>query len=150
MTCNTPLWLLLNLMGSRVGPIRSIGWLCQTQAPMFYPDHAFKSALAANSQPPSFRSEMVMAVGQLCLENRKLTSAENLKLATAWKPTLSLSILVVYPCLNQGEWVSPWKHLTMSKLIISLTFLNGHLSHIIHIYWNVCKQMIKSKWNDWY
>ena len=38
-----------------------------------------------------------MAEGQLCWENRNLTNSENLKLALAWKPTLSSSILVVYP-----------------------------------------------------
>ena len=41
-------------------------------------------------------------------ENRNLTSAENLKLATAWKPTLSSSIVVTYPYFNQGKWVLLW------------------------------------------
>ena len=31
-------------------------------------------------------------------------------MARAQKTTLSLSILVVYPCLNQGEWVSSLVH----------------------------------------
>ena len=48
-----------------------------------------------------------MAESQLCWENRNLTSAENLKLAMARKPTLSSSILVVYPHLNQGKWGFP-------------------------------------------
>ena len=39
-----------------------------------------------------------------------MTGGENLKLAMAWKPTLSLSILVVYPHLNQGEWISLLVH----------------------------------------
>ena len=39
-----------------------------------------------------------------------LTSAENLKLATAQKPSLNSSILAVYPRLNQGEWVLPLVH----------------------------------------
>ena len=46
-----------------------------------------------------------MAKGQLCWENRNLIIGENLKLAMAQKPTPSSSILVVYPRLNQGEWV---------------------------------------------
>ena len=44
------------------------------------------------------------------LENRNLTSAENLKLAKARKPILNSCILVAYPRLNQGEWVSPLVH----------------------------------------
>ena len=51
-----------------------------------------------------------MAKGQLHWENRNLTTAENLKLVMARKPTLSSSVLVVYPRLNQGEWVSPSVH----------------------------------------
>ena len=46
-----------------------------------------------------------MGVGQLRWENRKLTSGENLKSAKAHKLTPSSSILIVYPHLNQGEWV---------------------------------------------
>ena len=42
-----------------------------------------------------------MAEGQLRWENGNLNGAENLKLATARKPTLS--IVVAYPRLNQGE-----------------------------------------------
>ena len=47
-----------------------------------------------------------MAEGKLRGEDRNLTSAKNLKFATARKPALNLSILVVHSCLNQGEWVS--------------------------------------------
>ena len=34
-----------------------------------------------------------------------------------------------------------WNHLTVGKLISSLTFLNVNFLHIIHIYLNVFKQM---------
>ena len=51
-----------------------------------------------------------MAEGQLCWEDRSLTSAEKRKLAIARKPNLSSSIVVAYPHLNQGEWVSPLVH----------------------------------------
>ena len=51
-----------------------------------------------------------MAEGQLYWENRDLANAENLKLATARKPTLNSSILVAYSRLNQSEWVSPLVH----------------------------------------
>ena len=51
-----------------------------------------------------------MAEGQLRWENKNLTSAENLKLVTAQKPTFNSSILVAYPRLNQGEWISPLVH----------------------------------------
>ena len=51
-----------------------------------------------------------MAEGQLHWEDKNLTNAENLKLAMAQKPTLNSSILVVYPHLNQGEWVSHLVH----------------------------------------
>ena len=71
---------------------------------------SFKSALGANSQPLSVSCWKVMAEGQLSWENRNLTSAEDLKLATARKLTFSSSILVAYPCLNKGEWVSPLAH----------------------------------------
>ena len=51
-----------------------------------------------------------MVEGQLHQEKRNLTSAENLKLATVWKPTLSSNLLVVYSRFNQGEWVSQLVH----------------------------------------
>ena len=63
-----------------------------------------------------------------------------------------------------------WNHLSVGKLISSITFLNINLLHFISIYLNVCKQMTdvkllllysdsrnnltvckqmrKSKWND--
>ena len=53
---------------------------------------------------------MAVAEGQLRWENMNLTRAENLKLITAQKLTLSLRILVAYPRLNQGEWVFPLVH----------------------------------------
>ena len=46
-----------------------------------------------------------MAEGKLHWENRNFTNAENLKLGMAQKLNLTLSILVVYPHLNLGEWV---------------------------------------------
>ena len=55
MVCNIPLWPLLGLTGGWIGLIWSIGWSCQALAPMFYPNHTFESALAANSQPLSVR-----------------------------------------------------------------------------------------------
>ena len=36
MTCNTPLWSLLDQTGGRIGPIRSIGWSCQALAPICF------------------------------------------------------------------------------------------------------------------
>ena len=71
---------------------------------IFYPDRTFKSALAASYLLGAWRRWLRVN----CVENRNLTSAENLKLASARKPTLNLSILVAYPRLNQGEWVTPW------------------------------------------
>ena len=47
-----------------------------------------------------------MAEGQLRWENRILTIAENLKLATSRKPALNSSLLV-YSYFNQGEQVFP-------------------------------------------
>ena len=38
-----------------------------------------------------------------------------------------------------------WNHLTVAKLISSITFLNVNLLYIIHIYLNVCKQMTDVK-----
>ena len=55
MTYYTPLWPLFGLTDSQIDPIWSIGWLCRALATMFYPNHVFKSALAASSQPLSFR-----------------------------------------------------------------------------------------------
>ena len=105
MSCNTPLWPLLGLTGGRIGPIRSIGRSYQAQAlNMFYPDRTFKSALAASSQPISVGWLKAVAEGQLRWENSNLTSAENLKLETARKPTLNSGILVTYRRLSQ---VSP-------------------------------------------
>ena len=77
---------------------------------MFNPNCTFKSALAATSKPLSFKCYKAVAEGRLRWEDRNLTSAENLKLAIAWKPTFSSSILIVYPHLNQGEWVSSLVH----------------------------------------
>ena len=74
---------------------------------MFYPNRTFKSALTSY-QPLSFRCQKAVAESQLRWKDRNLTSADDLKLATARKPTLSSSILVMYPCLNQGEWVYPF------------------------------------------
>ena len=43
-------------------------------------------------------------------------TAENLKLAMAWKSTPSLSILDMYPCLNQGEGISSLVYYSQHKL----------------------------------
>ena len=51
---------------------------------------------------------MVVTEGQSNWYNMNLTRAENLKLAIAWKPSLSSSLLVGYPRLLQGEWISSW------------------------------------------
>ena len=74
---------------------------------MSYPACTFKSSLVANSQPLSVRCWKEVVEVQLCWEDRNLTSTENLKLATAQKPTFSSSILVTYPCLIKGEWIFP-------------------------------------------
>ena len=74
---------------------------------MFYPNRTFKSEFEASSQPLSVWCKKAVDESHLRWENRNLTSAENMKLATARKPTLSLSILVTYHRLNQDEWVSP-------------------------------------------
>ena len=38
-----------------------------------------------------------------------------------------------------------WNHLTVGKLISSLSFLIVNLLHIVHIYLNMCKQMTDVK-----
>ena len=58
-----------------------------------------------------------------------LTNAENLKLATARKPTLNPSILVAYPRLNHGEWVTP---LVYSQHKLDSSVEGGAQ---IHCYW---------------
>ena len=110
MACNTLLWPLLGLTGGRIGSIRSIGWSCQALATIYFIPTVLLN-LHLQQVPNSYRlgaRRRWLRVN--CVENRNLTSAENLKLATARKPTVNLSILVVYPRVNQGEWVTPLVH----------------------------------------
>ena len=94
MACNTPLWPLLGLTGGRIGPDPINRLVIPSHSTyIFYSDRTFKSAFAASYLLVAKRRWLRVN----CVENRNLTSAENLKLATARKPTLNSSILVTYP-----------------------------------------------------
>ena len=126
MACNTPLWPLLGLTGGRMGPIRSIGWSCQALAPIYIiPTVLLNLHL---QQVPNLY--LIIARGRWlrvnCVENWNLTSAENLKLATARKPILKSSI----PHLNQGEWVTP---LVNSQLKLDSVVDGGRRASEIYI-----------------
>ena len=87
----------LALTWSDGGPIRSIGWSCQALAPIYF---FLTVVLNLHLQQVPNTYQLVARRRWLrvsCVKNRYLTSAENLKLATARKPTLNLSILVAYP-----------------------------------------------------
>ena len=78
-------------------PIRSIGWSCQALAPLY-----FIPTVLFNLHLQQFPNPYLLVARRRwlsvnCVENRNLTSAKNLKLATARKPTLNSSILVAYP-----------------------------------------------------
>ena len=85
-----------------------------TSSPITYMcslDRILQFALAANSQPfLSYRFLKAIAEGQLLRQNMTLTTLYGNKYCLgkngALNSTSSLSILVLYPRLNQGEWVS--------------------------------------------
>ena len=110
MACNTPLWPLLSLMGGQIGPIRSIGWSCQALAPIYFIPTVLLNLHWQQVPEPYLLGARRRWLKVNCVENRNLTSAETMKLATARKPTFNSSILVTYPRLNQGEWVTPLVH----------------------------------------
>ena len=79
-----------------LGPIRSIGWSCQALAPIYFISTVL---LNLDLQVPN-PYQLVARRRWLrvnCVENRNLTSAENLKMAKARRPTLNSSILVAHP-----------------------------------------------------
>ena len=90
-----------------------------------------------------------MGEGQLYWENRNLTCAENLKLATTWKPTLSSSILVEYPHLNQGKWVSPLVHSqhNLDSMVGGGWWSAGPAKNIWHI-WHQIKKLNETTQNQ--
>ena len=106
MAYNTPLWhFVWRVVG--LGPIRLIGWSCHALATMCFIPAVLLNLLLQQIPNPYLLGVWRWWLRVNCVENRNLTSAKNLKLATARKPTLSPSIQVVYPCFNQGEWVTP-------------------------------------------
>ena len=110
MACNTPHGPYLVWRAVGLGPIRSIGWSCRTLAPLL-----FILTVLLNLHLKQVTNPYLLVVRRRwlrvsCVENRNLTSAENLKLVTARKPTLDSSILVAYPPSHQGEWVTPLVH----------------------------------------
>ena len=117
VACNTPLWPLLMLTGSWIGLIQSNSWLCQTLALVcFVPTISFNLHLWPVSTQPivSKKCLKVVTVGQLCWELKTLITVSIVVLcnwvlnASNWQglEILISSILVVYPCFNQGKWAS--------------------------------------------
>ena len=51
-----------------------------------------------------------MSKGKDFFGSVRLLSYKNQNLAEAQNLALYISMLVMYPCLNQGEWVSPLEH----------------------------------------
>ena len=96
MACNTSLWALLGLTGGRIGP-DPINWLVMSSPRTYicYSDRTFKSVRVAVPNPYllSVRRRWLRVN---CVENWNLTRAENLKLATARKPTFNLGMQVAY------------------------------------------------------
>ena len=111
MTCNPPLWPLLGQVGTRIGPIQSVGWSYQALVPI-----CFFRTILLNLHTQQILNPYLLGARRRwlrvnsCWENRNLTNVENLKLAMARKPTLSSSILVAYPHLNKDKWAFPLVH----------------------------------------
>ena len=78
-------------------PMQSIGWSCQALAPIYFIPTVFLNLYLQQVPNPYLLVTRRRWLRVNCVENRNLTRAENLKLATARKPTLNSSILVAYP-----------------------------------------------------
>ena len=78
-----------------MGPIRSIGWLCQALASIYFIPTVLLNLHLQQVPNPYQLVARRRWLRVNCVENRNLTSPE--KLATARKPTLNSSILVAYP-----------------------------------------------------
>ena len=89
---------ILALRGGQIGLIQSITWSYQALEPIcFIPTVLLNLCLEQVTNP------YLLGARRQSWEDRNLISAKNLKLAMVRKPTLSLSMLVVYPRLNQGK-----------------------------------------------
>ena len=87
-----------------LSPIWSIGWSCQTLAPIY-----LIPTIHLNLHLQQVPNPYLLVTRRWWLrvnydENRNLTSGENLKLAMARKPTLYSSILVAY-LSSQPRWM---------------------------------------------
>ena len=80
-----------------LGPIRSIGWSCQALAPIYFILTVLLNLHLQHVPNPYLLVARRRWLRVNCVDNRNPTRAENLKLATARKPTLNSSILVAYP-----------------------------------------------------
>ena len=78
-----------------LGPTQSIGWSCQAQSPIYFIPTVLLNLHLQEVPNPYLLVARRRWLRINCVENRNLTSAENLKLATARNPTYS-SILVAY------------------------------------------------------
>ena len=105
VACSTPLWHLLGLMGGRIDPIRSIDRSCQALVHIYFIPTVLLNLHLHQDPNPDLLVTRRRWPKVSCVENRNLTSAENLKLASARKPTLNSSILVAYPP-SQTRWMS--------------------------------------------
>ena len=80
-----------------LGPIQSISWSYQALAPIYFILTVLLNLHLQQVPNPYLLIARRRWLRVNCVENRNLTSAENLKLAMAQKPTLNSSILVTYP-----------------------------------------------------
>ena len=110
MTCNTPLWPLLCLTGSWIGLI-TLAHVC-----LFSPECIIQSALAEKCPIYYLIGARRRGLRVSCVERKgifdpvKLLSYKNQNLVEAQNLALNTSILVMYPHLEQGEWVSLLVH----------------------------------------
>ena len=113
MACNTTLWSLLGLTGRQIGPIRSIGWcshaLAHIKILLFWSYISIHSCGIFSSTLWLYMLEG-RGWGSVVLRRKKLKTVVGLQrhktpnLAEALN--LNTIMLVMYPCLSQGEWVS--------------------------------------------
>ena len=80
-----------------LGPIWSIGWSCQALAHKYFIPTVLLNLHLQKVPNPYLLVARRRWLRVNCVENRNVTSAENLKLVTVRKPTLNSSILVAYP-----------------------------------------------------
>ena len=113
---NTPLRPLLDLKGSRIGSIRSIGRARDAQAHMFIFYLGYYSICSCEQCPALYlidarrrrlkvncgKRKGLFDPGRFSYKNQNLTEIRNL--------ALNMSIVLLYPRLSQGEWASILVH----------------------------------------